>query len=350
MVRLEKVVKNFEDKEIIKGIDLDIYEGEFLTFLGPSGCGKTTLLRMISGLENATSGQVYIDNVNVTDVLPQKRDVNTIFQNFALFNKMTVQKNIEFGLRMKKLSESEIASRTKDIISLVQLIDFKDYFPLQLSGGQQQRVALARGLVNKPKVLLLDEPLSSLDLKLRKKMEIELKQIQKSTGITFIYVTHDQDEALSMSDRVAIINNGVIEQVGSPKEIYNNPKTLFVADFIGESNQFISHVVEVKNGKAKIHIVDLDTDIVIDDKYYQVDEELVAILRPEQISIASEKDKKNTFNIKYKEHVFNGTYTKVIGKLNRMEISFLTYDDTYSKTSEIKLKYNIDDFIVVRSK
>ena len=179
MVKLENVTKNFDEKKIIKGIDLEIYEGEFLTFLGPSGCGKTTLLRTISGLEEVSSGKVYIDDIDVTNMPPQKRDVNTIFQNFALFNHMSVQKNIEFGLKMKKISKEEIEKRTKNIIKTVQLQDFANAMPLQLSGGQQQRVALARGLVNNPKVLLLDEPLSSLDLKLRKKMEIELKQIQK---------------------------------------------------------------------------------------------------------------------------------------------------------------------------
>ena len=246
MVKLENVTKNFDEKKIIKGIDLEIYEGEFLTFLGPSGCGKTTLLRTISGLEEVSSGKVYIDDIDVTNMPPQKRDVNTIFQNFALFNHMSVQKNIEFGLKMKKISKEEIEKRTKNIIKTVQLQDFANAMPLQLSGGQQQRVALARGLVNNPKVLLLDEPLSSLDLKLRKKMEIELKQIQKKSGITFIYVTHDQDEALSMSDRIAIINKGVIEQIDTPEDIYNKPHTLFVADFIGESNKFKANVVGFK--------------------------------------------------------------------------------------------------------
>ncbi|HIU12267.1 MAG TPA: ATP-binding cassette domain-containing protein, partial [Candidatus Onthocola stercorigallinarum] len=250
MVKLENVTKNFDEKKIIKGIDLEIYEGEFLTFLGPSGCGKTTLLRTISGLEEVSSGKVYIDDIDVTNMPPQKRDVNTIFQNFALFNHMSVQKNIEFGLKMKKISKEEIEKRTKNIIKTVQLQDFANAMPLQLSGGQQQRVALARGLVNNPKVLLLDEPLSSLDLKLRKKMEIELKQIQKKSGITFIYVTHDQDEALSMSDRIAIINKGVIEQIDTPEDIYNKPHTLFVADFIGESNKFKANVVGFKKNFA----------------------------------------------------------------------------------------------------
>ena len=351
MVKLENVTKNFDEKKIIKGIDLEIYEGEFLTFLGPSGCGKTTLLRTISGLEEVSSGKVYIDDVDVTNMSPQKRDVNTIFQNFALFNHMSVQKNIEFGLKMKKINKEEIEKRTKNIIKTVQLQDFANAMPLQLSGGQQQRVALARGLVNNPKVLLLDEPLSSLDLKLRKKMEIELKQIQKKSGITFIYVTHDQDEALSMSDRIAIINKGVIEQIDTPEDIYNKPHTLFVADFIGESNKFKANVVGFKKNFALIKIPDLKITLTVPDDAYKLDEALIAILRPEQISIAKKRDKADVFNITYKEHIFNGNYTKVIGKLNKTDISFIVYnDEEFDKNEEIKLKYNPDDFVIVRSK
>ena len=351
MVKLENVTKNFDEKKIIKGIDLEIYEGEFLTLLGPSGCGKTTVLRTISGLEAVTTGKVYLDGIDVTNLAPQKRDVNTIFQNFALFNTMSVQKNIEFGLKMKKISPEEIKKRTDDILKMIQMQDYRDAKPNQLSGGQQQRVALARGLVNKPKVLLLDEPLSSLDLKLRKRMEIELKEIQKKTEITFIYVTHDQDEALSMSDRIAIINNGVIEQIGSPKEIYNYPKTLFVADFIGESNKFKANVQSFKKGSALIKIPDLDITLSIPDDNYKMDESLIAILRPEQISIASSTKQTNTFKVKYKEHIYNGNYTKILGKLNKNVISFITYDDIeLSKNTEIKLKYNPNDFIIVRSK
>lgn len=349
MVKLENVTKDFGEKKIIKGIDLEIYEGEFLTLLGPSGCGKTTILRTISGLEEVTTGKIYIDNEEVTNLPPQKRDVNTIFQNFALFNTMTVQKNIEFGLKMKKLSNEEIKKRTNNIIEMIQMQDFINAKPNQLSGGQQQRVALARGLVNKPKVLLLDEPLSSLDLKLRKKMGIELKEIQNKTEITFIYVTHDQDEALSMSDRIAIINNGVIEQIATPKEIYNNPKTLFVADFIGESNKFKASVMMIKNNEAIVAIEDLDLILTIHDNSYKIGESLVAILRPEQLKIATTE--KNTFTVKCKESIYNGNYTKVIGKLNKTDVSFIIYNnEEITKNSEIKLKYNPKDFIIVRSK
>ncbi len=205
LVRLDSISKKFNDKFIIKNLSLDIYEGEFLTLLGPSGCGKTTILRMISGLE-------HIDDVDVTEVDPTKREVNTIFQNFALFPHMTIWENISFGLKMKKIPKDEIEKRVRKVIKLVKLEGFEDRIPAQLSGGQQQRVAIARGIVMNPKVLLLDESLCSLDLKLKRKMQLELKRIQKKLGITFIYVTHDQDEALTMSDRIVIIDKGQIQQ------------------------------------------------------------------------------------------------------------------------------------------
>ena len=219
IVKLENVSKKFDDKYVIKNFSLDIYEGEFITLLGSSGCGKTTVLRMISGLENVTSGKVYIDSKDVTNVDATKREVNTIFQNFALFPKMTVKENVAFGLRMKKVEEKEIEKKVSFAIDLVKLKGYENRYPHDLSGGQQQRVAIARGIVMNPKVLLLDESLCSLDLKLRKSMQIELKKLQKKLGITFIYVTHAQDEALSMSDRIAIINKGDIVQLDTPENI-----------------------------------------------------------------------------------------------------------------------------------
>ena len=347
MVRLDNVKKKYDEKEIIKGISLDIYEGEFLTLLGPSGCGKTTLLRTISGLEKVSSGKIYIDGEDVTDVIPRKREVNTIFQNFALFSHMTVEKNIGFGLKMKKVPKSEIKSRVKEVIELIQMEGFEDRKPTQLSGGQQQRVALARGIVNKPKVLLLDEPLSSLDMKLRKQMQVELKRIQKKMGITFIYVTHDQDEALSMSDRVAIINNGVIEQIDTPRKLYDAPKTKFVADFIGESNQFNAVVVSTQNDEA---IIKLEIDLEKKKKkyHYDVGEKLTVIIRPEQFRLAREKDITNCFVVKTKEHIYSGSFTKVLGKVDKKEIEFIIYnDDDYTKNEEVKLKFSSDDIVIL---
>ena len=347
MVRLDNVKKKYDEKEIIKGISLDIYEGEFLTLLGPSGCGKTTLLRTISGLEKVSSGKIYIDEEDVTGVIPRKREVNTIFQNFALFSHMTVEKNIGFGLKMKKVPKSEIKSRVKEVIELIQMEGFEDRKPTQLSGGQQQRVALARGIVNKPKVLLLDEPLSSLDMKLRKQMQVELKRIQKKMGITFIYVTHDQDEALSMSDRVAIINNGVIEQIDTPRKLYDAPKTKFVADFIGESNQFNAVVVSTQNDEATIKL-EIDLEIKVKNNHYDVGEKLTVIIRPEQFRLAREKDITNCFVVKTKEHIYSGSFTKVLGKVDKKEIEFIIYnDDDYTKNEEVKLKFSSDDIVIL---
>ena len=234
LVRLENVEKSFGEKTIIKNLSLDIFEGEFLTLLGPSGCGKTTVLRMISGLESVTDGKVFLDNKDVTDVPASKRFVSTIFQNFALFPHLTVWENVNFGLKMTKVPKKEAEKRIKSALRLVKLSGFEDRYPAQLSGGQQQRVAIARGLVMHHKILLLDESLASLDLKLKREMQTELKKIQQHLGMTFVYVTHDQDEALTMSDRIAIMNAGHIVQLGTPEEIYENPKNEFVKSFISD--------------------------------------------------------------------------------------------------------------------
>lgn len=234
LVRLENVEKRFGDKIIIKNLDLDIFEGEFLTLLGPSGCGKTTVLRLISGLETATRGKIVLDGLDVTDVPARNRPVNTIFQNFALFPHLTVWDNIAFGLKMQKTPKVEIVKRVKSALKIVHLTGFEDRYPAQLSGGQQQRVAIARGIVMNHKILLLDESLASLDLKLKREMQTELKSLQQNLNMTFVYVTHDQDEALTMSDRIAIMNAGKIVQLGTPEDIYAHPKNDFVKSFISD--------------------------------------------------------------------------------------------------------------------
>ena len=234
LVRLENVDKAFGKKYIIKGLNLDVFDGEFLTLLGPSGCGKTTVLRLVSGLEEVTSGKVFLDGKDVTNVPAAKREVNTIFQNFALFPHLSVWENINFGLKMKRVDKKEAARRIRSAINLVKLKGFEDRLPSQLSGGQQQRVAIARGIVMKHKILLLDESLASLDLKLKMEMQFELKKLQEKLKMTFLYVTHDQDEALTMSDRIAIMNAGKIVQLGTPDEIYENPKNDFVKSFISD--------------------------------------------------------------------------------------------------------------------
>ncbi len=234
LVRLENVDKAFGKKYIIRNLNLDVYDGEFLTLLGPSGCGKTTILRLVSGLEEATAGTIYLDGKDVTNVPASKREVNTIFQNFALFPHLTAWENINFGLKMKKVPKKEAARRIRSAINLVKMKGFEDRLPSQLSGGQQQRIAIARGIVMNHKILLLDESLASLDLKLKREMQLELKKLQEKLQMTFLYVTHDQDEALTMSDRIAIMNSGKIVQIGTPDEIYEHPKDDFVKSFISD--------------------------------------------------------------------------------------------------------------------
>jgi spermidine/putrescine transport system ATP-binding protein len=264
-VRLDRVSKLFGDAAAVDDLSLDIQEGEFFSMLGPSGCGKTTTLRMIGGFEEPTYGTVYLGGRDVTTLPPYKRDVNTVFQSYALFPHLNVYENIAFGLRRKKVDKGDIDKRVRDAMTLVDLIGFESRKPPQMSGGQQQRVALARALVNHPKVLLLDEPLGALDMKLRKQMQLELKAIQQEVGITFIYVTHDQEEAMTMSDRLAVMRHGKIDQIGPPEAVYETPATEFVAGFLGASNMLDGEVKETSNGRTTIALstggtVTTDTD------------------------------------------------------------------------------------------
>ena len=236
IISMQDVHKSFGSTEVVSGIDLSVKEGEFLTLLGPSGCGKTTTLRMIAGFEELSSGKIYIDGADVSELPPYKRPVNTVFQNYALFPLMNVYDNIAYGLTLKKMDRALIREKVLSALKTVQLEGFEKRRVKQLSGGQKQRVAIARALVNDPRVLLLDEPLGALDLKLRKQMQLELKRLQRQLNITFIYVTHDQEEAMTMSDRIAVMDRGKIEQIDIPERIYSSPRTRFVADFIGDSN------------------------------------------------------------------------------------------------------------------
>ena len=237
-VELRKVFKVFNGEAVVRGVDLDVYRGEFFSILGPSGCGKTTTLRLIAGFETPTAGEVLIRGQSMNQVPPYRRPANTVFQNYALFNHMTAWDNIAFGLRIKKRNKAEVQDRVRETLKLVKMEPFAHRFPAQLSGGQQQRVALARALVNRPAVLLLDEPLGALDLKLRKEMQVELASLHRELSVTFVMVTHDQEEALSLSDRIAVMHEGKVEQIGTPSQIYERPQTPFVASFIGDTNLF----------------------------------------------------------------------------------------------------------------
>ncbi len=244
ILQLQQIRKSFANTEVLKGIDLEAGQGEFITLLGASGCGKTTTLRIIAGLELPDSGQVILEDHNITDWEPNKRDVNTVFQNYALFPHMNVADNVGYGLKIRKVPKAQIAERVERALRLVQLEEYKKRMPDQLSGGQKQRIAIARAVINEPKVLLLDEPLGALDLKLRRQMQLELKRLQKQLGITFIYITHDQEEAINMSDRIGVMHEGVLEQMGTPNEVYYRPRTSYVADFVGNAN------ILYKNGET----------------------------------------------------------------------------------------------------
>ena len=283
-VELRNVTKQFGDVTAVDNIDLKIAHGEFFSLLGPSGCGKTTTLRMIAGFEQPTIGEIYIQDQQVAGIPAYKRPVNTVFQNYALFPHMTVWQNVAFGLEMKKVSKDELARRVDEALGLVQLGSMEQRKPKQLSGGQQQRVALARALVNHPQVLLLDEPLGALDLKLRKAMQLELKQIQSEVGITFIYVTHDQEEALTMSDRIAVMDQGEVQQIGSPRDIYEHPRNRFVADFIGETN-FVAASVAALGEYVTLDIDGVPVLGVADGRPLTNGQAVTLTVRPEKINL-----------------------------------------------------------------
>lgn len=281
IIELKNITKNFGDQQVLKGIDLNIYEKEFLTLLGPSGCGKTTILRIIGGFEEPSSGQVMFNGTDIAKIPPYKREVNTVFQKYALFPFLNVFDNIAFGLNLKKMDKKVIEEKVNRMLELVGLTGYGKRDVTSLSGGQQQRVAIARALVNEPKVLLLDEPLGALDAKLRKDMQAELKKIQKEVGITFIFVTHDQEEALSMSDTIVVMNDGVIQQIGTPMDIYNEPQNRFVAGFIGESNIIPGTMLR----DCLVRFDDVEWECV--DKGFKDNEDIEVVLRPEDMDVVA---------------------------------------------------------------
>ena len=279
IIELRDISKTFGDQQVLRGIDLDIYENEFLTLLGPSGCGKTTILRIIGGFEEPDSGKVLFDGIDIAKLPPYKREVNTVFQKYALFLFLNVYDNVAFGLRIKGMTDEIIDEKVSQMLRIVGLSGYENRDVSRLSGGQQQRVAIARALINEPKVLLLDEPLGALDAKLRKDMQIELKKIQKEVGITFVFVTHDQEEALSMSDTIVVLNDGVIQQIGTPIDIYNEPEKRFVAEFIGESNIIAGNMIR----DCLVRFDDIDWECV--DKGFRPNEEIEVVLRPEDMDV-----------------------------------------------------------------
>lgn len=306
-LELKNINKKFNETVALDNIHLEINDGEFFSLLGPSGSGKTTCLKVIGGFEQPDSGNVSLFNENVTEIPPFKRNVNTVFQDYALFPHMNVEENVCYSLKIKKIPKIEQESQVEEILSTVKLTGYEKRKPSELSGGQRQRVALARSLINKPKILLLDEPLGALDLKLREQMQIELKNLQRQFQITFIYVTHDQQEALSMSDRIAIFNDGKIEQVDTPDNIYKNPKTAFVADFIGTTSLVSKQLAaELFNYNSAFSI------------------------RPENIKINNEQDSKSEFNAKVvvTDIQFQGSYYKILCKANNLTLTVLHYVDT----------------------
>lgn len=297
IIELKNISKQYDDNTVLDNLSLNIRKNEFVTLLGPSGCGKTTTLKIIAGFETADSGSIMFKNKDISDVPPYKRQLNTVFQKYALFPHMNVYENIAFGLKIKKLSKDEINKKVKEMLRMVSLSGFEKRSIESLSGGQQQRVAIARALVNEPEVLLLDEPLGALDLKLRKEMQLELKKIQQELGITFIFVTHDQEEALTMSDTIVVMNKGLIQQKGTPEDIYNEPANAFVADFIGESNILDGVMVE----DFKVIFADREFECV--DKGFEPNEEIDVVIRPEDFKI-----------VKAEEGMLKGTVKSVIFK------------------------------------
>lgn len=338
LIELKGLTKNFEDQQVLKGIDLTIYENEFLTLLGPSGCGKTTTLRIIAGFEEPSDGEVLFDGIDITKVPAYKREVNTIFQKYALFPFMNVYDNVAFGLKIKKMDKTVIEQKVTNMLELMGLKTFAKRDVSSLSGGQQQRVAIARALVNEPKVLLLDEPLGALDAKLRKDMQTELKKIQKEVGITFIFVTHDQEEALSMSDTVVVMNEGIIQQVGTPEDIYNEPENRFVADFIGESN-----IIEAVMKKDLLVSFDGE-DFECVDKGFKLNEEVEVVIRPEDIDIVKPKDAKVKGVVK--SIIFKGVHHEIVVETEHRDYLIHT-TDYYEPGLKVGLTFGPDEIHVM---
>jgi len=316
VVEFKSIAKSFQSQLVLEGFDLCIKEGEFLTLLGSSGCGKTTLLRLLAGFESVDAGEILIDGERVNELPPNLRTVNTVFQSYALFPHLSVFDNVAFGLRMKMVAKAEIGERVAEALAAVRLADFGGRKPGQLSGGQQQRVALARALVNRPRVLLLDEPLSALDDTLRRAMQVELKALQRSVGITFVFVTHDQEEALSLSDRVVVMRAGTIEQLGSPREIYERPASRFVAGFVGESN-LLEGVVSGRVDSASAFVVVEGAACVLRcPAVFRPGERFCLLLRPEDVLVVAATSVEARWKAKVVETIYKGMMLDTVVELD----------------------------------
>ncbi|HET6248595.1 MAG TPA: ABC transporter ATP-binding protein [Tepidisphaeraceae bacterium] len=355
MVELQHVTKRFGDFVAVAGVDLDIRGGEFLTLLGPSGCGKTTLLRMISGFETPTEGKVLLAGKDVTALPPYRRDVNQVFQSYALFPHLSVWKNVAFGLEMKHVPRGEIRTRVDRAIEMVSLAGFEKRKPSQLSGGQKQRVALARGLVCEPKVLLLDEPLAALDAKLRRLMQIELKRLQSRLGITFLFVTHDQEEALVMSDRIAVVNKGKIEQIGAVSEIYHRPATPFVADFLGQANVLETSVAGKTAAGAEL-ICKGDIRLTIDAAAVDSQAKVLISVRPEKIRLSRRAlAGANAFPATIREEIFRGATAQLLLQTpGGLELTAIianqsAAEDALHQGEQVFCQVHADDVVVLRA-
>jgi spermidine/putrescine transport system ATP-binding protein len=353
-VVLNSVTKRFGDLTAVDAIDLEVEEGEFFTMLGPSGCGKTTTLRMIAGFEDVTDGRLTIDDVDMMGIPPHKRPTNTVFQSYALFPHLSVKENVAFGLKRKGVEKGEIERRVREELDRVGLAGEANRRPAQLSGGMQQRVALARALVNLPRVLLLDEPLGALDLKLRKGLQVELKKIQREVGITFVYVTHDQEEALTMSDRIAVMNRGHVEQIGDPEEVYDRPATTFVAGFIGVSNLMPGAIRKTgKNGEVEL---DSGVKATTDVDGFSVGERCHAVVRPEKLAIGTGGRGDPSVEGLVESSLYLGTSTQLIVKLAddvRMTVLVPNTDEAERQQlpgggANVKLSWSPDHMHVVK--
>lgn len=337
---LENVTKQFGDVVVVDKFNLGIEKGEFVSFLGPSGCGKTTTLRMVAGFELPTSGRITLDGVDITDKAPNQRNVGMIFQAYALFPNMTVAQNIGFGLRIRKASANDVKSRVDEMVSLINLEKHANKYPYQLSGGQQQRVSLARALAIRPEVLLLDEPLSALDAKIRVSLRQEIRAIQKRLGITAIFVTHDQEEALSISDRIVVMNVGEMEQVGTPFEIYNFPKTQFVANFVGSLNNADAEVVDPANGILAMDGVHFKTAEEDFSSRKKGDKVKISV-RPERFSFAVEPKKDNVIDCTIESITFLGSVVRIQIKIGNTNFNMDTFNNPFLELPAIGAKEQV---------